>query len=492
MTAETERRLRSERTNTRRHRLSLTRGIGKITERLALATDDGGYPIQAIHYGKRVRLGVLKARLVALDTRGCPNVVRGGHRLWNGRAQIESELARRLAEVETRPIVDRPAIARAHADATSARLAWRERWDSARLFIRALGSKDELGGNLTVRVDPVSGICSLLLPAALRHFANDHTGKRYVLDDLVVFSYRADEWRERTANAAVTYTVTHHPERRGRWYLDASWSYATMSDRQEIRQALAAAATVKRTPCTASSLPPGPALIRGSALGVDFNADHLAAWILDGHGNPVGPPIRIPLLVKGLAAPIRDGHVREAISELLRIATEHEIGTIVCEDLGWGTSTGRDEATQGRAFRALIAGFPTSTFKTRLGAMAARAGVDVVAVDPAYTSKWGVTYWQRPTSTSSHQTTGHEAAAIVIGRRGQCHRASRRAGVTSTIQSDSSRRATAYGNPATDHQVQDTLRRTPAQSGALTRDRSRTRLATTVRAGPVVNDCQQL
>ena len=42
----------------------------------------------------------------------------------------------------------------------------------------------------------------------------------------------------------------------------------------------------------------------------------------------------------------------------------------------------------------------------------------LVAVDPAYTSKWGVRYWKKPLDRSRRQRGDrHQAAAVVIGRR---------------------------------------------------------------------------
>jgi hypothetical protein len=65
--------------------------------------------------------------------------------------------------------------------------------------------------------------------------------------------------------------------------------------------------------------------------------------------------------------------------------------------------------------------------------MATNAGLWVLAVDPAYTSKWGAAYWRTPLRSStkpSTTVTRHHAAAVVIGRRGLGFGARRRPGVT--------------------------------------------------------------
>ena len=62
--------------------------------------------------------------------------------------------------------------------------------------------------------------------------------------------------------------------------------------------------------------------------------------------------------------------------------------------------------------------------------MTANQGLAVIAVDPAYTSRWGTEHWLAPLREQDSVTTGHHAAAVVIGRRAHGHRARRRASVT--------------------------------------------------------------
>ena len=53
--------------------------------------------------------------------------------------------------------------------------------------------------------------------------------------------------------------------------------------------------------------------------------------------------------------------------------------------------------------------------------------MDVIAVDPAYTSRWGARHWLAPMQQHHPKLTGHHAAALLIGRRGLGLRARRRA-----------------------------------------------------------------
>jgi IS605 OrfB family transposase len=220
----------------------------------------------------------------------------------------------------------------------------------------------------------------------------------------------------------VTYTISYRPESRRRWYIDASWAY-----KADEKAASAGVSTAASASTAAASRVSGvsdgtvthtPANSR--VVAVDLNADHIAAWVIDEHGNPVGRPYRIPLYLKGLSAGRREGHVRWAISQLIHIAIDKHCRFIACEDLGWADETGRDESVQGKAFRHTISGMPTSLFKKSLSAMARHSGLSVVAVDPAYTSQWGAEFWQEPQILSHHiETTVHEAASMVTGRRSQ-------------------------------------------------------------------------
>jgi IS605 OrfB family transposase len=327
-------------------------------------------------FAKTQRLQGLKVRLAQVEfdaTAGRLHVVRGGKKLLRTRHNL------------------------AAAGLTTER--WAEYWWSARHHIAANGSHDELGGNLTIRVDK-EGLCSILLPTSLRHLANDKSKTRYVLDARVAFSYRIPEWQAQLASGrAISYDIRHDAIG-DRWYLSASWFIEAKVD---------------------------PIPITRLSVAVDFNADHLACWVIDDSGNPVGSPISIPFAQEGSVGQ-RDGHLRWAISQLIAFANAAGASRIYIEDLGFVSGKSR-ESGQGKVFRNLVSGFPTSKFKARLQAMAARSGIELVAVDPAYTSAWSKR-WINPTSTTGMATTSHMAAAIGIGRRGLSLSISRREGVT--------------------------------------------------------------
>ncbi|MEU3896323.1 IS200/IS605 family accessory protein TnpB-related protein [Streptomyces sp. NPDC045251] len=287
--------------------------------------------------------------------------------------------------------------------------AWRERWEAERWFLQADGESGKRFGNETIRISP-DGEVSIRLPAPLAQLANAPYG-RYVLTGRVRFAHRGQEWADRiAANRAVAYRI-HHDTSRGRWYVTASWQKPA-----------------------APTLPLAAALTEG-VVGVDMNADHLAAWHLDTHGNPIGDPRRFFYDLTG-PAEHRDAQIRHALTRLLHWTRTCGVKAIAVEDLDFTAEKTREKHGGRKRFRQLISGMPTGRLRARLTSMADATGITVIAVDPAYTSKWGAHHWQKPLTSTTRRTTRHDAASIAIGRRAQGFPVRRRTAPPRTHQSD--------------------------------------------------------
>ncbi|GEC09440.1 transposase [Streptomyces spinoverrucosus] len=390
-------------------RVGLRRAIGAITRRLAAPcgkrAKNGvrGYADQNERVHKQRRRQVLEAKLAVVEQKiaaGQPSIVAGGRRL----AKLRHHLA----------------------DACLSEAEWRDRWEAERLFITADGESGAPHGNYTITVDPADGTVTLVLPEPLRHLSNAPRG-RYQFACTVTFHHRRDEWLDRvTAHRAVRYDIIRDSAR-GRWHLDASWA-------------------------AARAMPPTPSEIKARGerlLGVDLNADHLAACVIDMHGNPVGAPVTIPLRLAGPAS-TRDGRLRAAISQLITMAGEHGCVGIAIEDLGFAEARQAGRETMGRGrrgkkFRRTVADIPTARFRERLRGMAYHAGLVVIAVDPAFTSRWGGQHWTKSLQEQSKKAkvTRHHAAGVAIGRRDALgHGIRRRPGVTAHHRRMVMRRAT--------------------------------------------------
>ncbi|WP_316780247.1 transposase [Streptomyces sasae] len=364
------------------HIQSLEAGVRSIAHRLSLPVGEkgdkrvpGGYHSRQEWFAKSRRLYVLAGRLDAARAdwkAGRVCVVRGGKRLLNTRHHLEQA---QFTEEQ-----------------------WRARWEAGRRFLQADGESGKRFGNETIRVTD-RGEVSLKLPVPLAHLANAPHG-RYVLAATVSFAHRGEQWADRVAaNRAVAYRI-HEDTARGRWYVTASWTMPP----------------VKIVPLATART--------NGLVGVDTNADHLAAWRLDAHGNPTGDPRRFFYDLSGTTSH-RDGQVRHALIRLLHWARRHHLA-IAIEDLDFTAETTREKHGRKKRFRKLISGMPTSRLRARLVSMAAELGIPIIAVDPAYTSRWGAQHWQKPLTTRTRKTTRHDAAAVAIGRRALGHPIRRR------------------------------------------------------------------
>jgi IS605 OrfB family transposase len=358
-----------------------------------------GYGSRGEWHAKSRRLQTLKDRLVVVEAdwaAGRVRVVRGGKRLANTRHHL--------------------------AAAGLDEQAWRQRWQAERMFLAADGESGKRFGNETIRVTDTRQL-SLKLPAPLAHLANAPHG-RYVLDATVEFRHRGQEWLDRvTANRAVAYRI-HHDVVRGRWYVTASWQRAA-------------------TPV----LPLEAALVRG-VVGVDMNDDHLAAWQLDGHGTPIGEPRRFFYDLTG-STQHRDAQIRHTLTRLLHHARRCGASAIAIEDLDFSDGTSREKHGRNKRFRRLISRFPTAKLRARLVSMAAEQDIAIVAVDPAYTSRWGAQHWQQPLTTTTRRISRHDAASIAIGRRALGHPIRRRTTPPPHHRSDGAGHRTVQARPDT-------------------------------------------
>ncbi|MFF4829627.1 IS200/IS605 family accessory protein TnpB-related protein [Streptomyces sp. NPDC001312] len=386
------------------HLQSLDAGIRMVRHRLSLPVGQkgsrgkpGGYRSSHEWFHKSRRLVILEERyeqVTAERDAGRVSVTRGGRRLLGIRHNLTV------------------------ANLTEAR--WRAQWEVARWFLTADGESGKRFGNETIRVSP-DGEISIKLPTPLAEHANAKHG-RYVLAAKVAFRYRGDQWRDRIeANRAVAYRI-HLDTVRGRWYLDASW--------------------------TRKGLPVVPlsTLRADGMIAVDTNADHLAAWRLDEHGNPVGTSRRFNYWLTGSTSH-RDAQLRHALTRLLHWAKHTGVQAIAIEDLDFTDSTTREKHGRRKRFRQLISGIPTGRLRARLLSMCAEAGIGVIAVDPAYTSVWGAQHWQAPLTSKTHMPSRHAAASVAIGRRALGYRIRRRTAPPRAHQSDVHGHRTAQARP---------------------------------------------
>lgn len=388
-------------------RRSLRARIATIERRLSLGVGTRigrlrGYATKAERFQKQRRIQVLKRRLAVVEHRiqeGQVSVCRGGKSLAKAHHRL--------------------------GDAGLTDAQWHEQWGAGRLFLVADGDKAAVWGNLTIRWNPDEHWVEIKLPEPLAHLSNRPLG-RYRLSCPVDFSYRGDEVGAQAATGSVRYDISVDPNK-GRWYMDASWKFPV------------------KPPVALDQLR------EHRVLAVDLNAGHLAAMVVDPSGNPVGGSTTIAATLTGLPATTRDGHLRAAVTQLIHLAESHGCRAIAIEDLDFqeARELGRERTgnrptrgKRGKGFRRMVSGIPTAKFGDRLVQMSTNAGLSVIAVDPAYTSRWGAEHWLGALQEISSDASGHHAAALVIGRRCLGQRARQRVRCDSTPAEHGEERAT--------------------------------------------------
>ncbi len=152
---------------------------------------------------------------------------------------------------------------------------------------------------------------------------------------------------------------------------------------------------------------------------------------------PIGAPLTVPLELTSLKSSTRDGRLRPAICWCARPGARiwrragHDRGPrLRCPG---ARRAGSDPAPSlpGQARQGLPSPRRGNCRQARSGNRLVNGGA-VIAVDPAYTSRWGAEHWLDARKQISPETSGHHAAALVIGRRGLGHRARRRERCDST------------------------------------------------------------
>ena len=148
---------------------------------------------------------------------------------------------------------------------------------------------------------------------------------------------------------------------------------------------------------------------RRGAIGVDLNADHLAVLETDASGNYVNA-WRVPLVTYG-----KSNHQAEAlIGDAVASVVEYARGAgkpLVVEKLNFRQKKAVLEG-ESRKYARMLSGFSYGKVKAYFLSRGYREGVEIIEVNPAYSSVVGrVKFMER------YGLTVHQAAALVLARR---------------------------------------------------------------------------
>lgn len=256
---------------------------------------------------------------------------------------------------------------------------WRQDWTSKRTSqFYVLGSKDETAGCqgcvITADLDGTFNL-RIRLPGFL---AED--GK-YVYLRGVRFSYGAEVIRQALrCGQAISY----------RFIRDAKgWRVMVSTDLPKIK-------TIS--------------FRHAGAIGVDINEDCLAVSEIDRFGNMAGSRI-VPLVTYGKST----NQARAIIGDVVKEVVAHAVAArkqIVIEKLDFKKKRAELEAeSPGRA--RLLSSLAYNKIIQQIHSAAYRAGIEVIEVNPAYTSTIGAVNY-----TCRYGISTHQGAAFAIARRG--------------------------------------------------------------------------
>ena len=293
----------------------------------------------------------LARRLVALEAERHPRICFGSRKLFNAQHHLAKN-----------------GFA-SHAD-------WRARWQArreAQFFV--LGSKDESGGCQGCVMTHLGG-SRFALKLRL-----DGKAKRHIALE-ASFAYGADHLLAALeAGQAISY----------RFLLDhRGWR-------------VFASTAVMQTPTFSD--------VRLGAIGVDFNVGFVSVSETDRFGNIIGSR-DVPMVTAGLSKHATQTTISAAVRDIIAIACKAQ-KPISIEYLDFGKKKAQlSYASPGR--QRMLSSFAYTRSAQTVGARAHDAGIEVVEVRAAYSSKIGSQKYAR-----RYGLSGHRAAAFVLARRGQ-------------------------------------------------------------------------
>jgi IS605 OrfB family transposase len=148
------------------------------------------------------------------------------------------------------------------------------------------------------------------------------------------------------------------------------------------------------------------------AIGIDINANHLAAVETDRYGNSIKSKI-IPLNCYGKTSDQTKALIGNVIAELVQWGVSSQ-KSLVVEKLDFQKKKNELKESGNRKYARMLSSLAYTNILTTIKSRAWRFGVKVKEVNPAYTSVIG-----RVKFSDRYGLTIHESAALCIARRFQ-------------------------------------------------------------------------
>jgi len=151
--------------------------------------------------------------------------------------------------------------------------------------------------------------------------------------------------------------------------------------------------------------------LENGSLGIDFNPGSIDWTLIDRHGN-LKRHGSIKTNVQDKRSKQTKDIIGKAVSKVVRIALEYKV-PVVIEDLDFAQKKASMKE-KGAKYARMLSHMAYSQFPQMIESKCLKSGVELIKINPAYTSVIGVTKYMAVYSLNSGC-----AAALVIARRGQ-------------------------------------------------------------------------
>jgi IS605 OrfB family transposase len=263
---------------------------------------------------------------------------------------------------------------------------WRTDWRKKRSGRFYCAGKSQLGGGTMIKIFPLNDQgeyrLNIRIPRCLRSEIGEYLDLRFNVGD------RARRTRRRDLNYAlemqkpITTQVFRREHKDDTWYVHLTTYVPEIPIVHHNKQ---------------------------GCIGIDFNKDHISIAYIKRDGN-ITYVQEMPFEWKGLTTGQRQARMRDIVAEVVTLAESLNCA-IAIESLDFSKKKA-SMSEQSRLYNEMLSNLSTGLFRTALESRCRRCGVELIKVNPAFTSLIGMIKFM-----SKYGLNSGTSAAMVIARR---------------------------------------------------------------------------
>lgn len=263
---------------------------------------------------------------------------------------------------------------------------WLEDWQKKRSGRFYCVGKSQLGGGTMIKIMPLSDDGLYELQITIPRPLQQHHGKflklQFSVSDRNLRQRKSDLDYALEMQKPVTTQVFRREHKDDQWYVHLT-TY------------------VQEVPLIHSK--------RNGCLGLDFNKDHISATYVKPDGN-VEACIEFPFEWKELSTGQRQARMRDIVAEIVKVAEVYECA-IAIESLDFSKKKAA-MSEESKLYNEMLSNLSTALFRTSLESRCKRHGVQLIKVNPAFTSVIGMIKFM-----AKYGLNSGTSAAMAIARR---------------------------------------------------------------------------